>query len=91
MSATSRPLVHELVADNKCINIHREGAMTFKNTLQVSFQRTIRVSDNNTTNKLPPSMGCFPLSKVSDCKGLPLEMKTKAGYFFPNALYVPSQ
>src|ERR1043166_7612273 len=52
--------------------------------LQISFHRTIRVPDNHETHALPPSLGCFPLSKVADYTGkLPAKMAQKGGLFFP--------
>lgn len=81
MSNKSRQLVHELQPTG--IVIHRGGDLSSANSLQVSFQRTIRVSDNNTTNRLPPSLGKFPLFEASAHKGLPSAMRAKGGYFFP--------
>jgi len=52
--------------------------------LWVSFQRTVRVSDNNSTNNLPPSLGQFPIFNTSDHKNtLPPSMAAKGGYFLP--------
>lgn len=51
--------------------------------LTISFQRTIRVPDNGTVNKLPPGRGCFPLYKVQDyASRLPQDMVDKGGIFF---------
>jgi hypothetical protein len=36
--------------------------------LSVSFQRTVRVKDNNESCNLPPSLGIFDIHKVSDYK-----------------------
>jgi hypothetical protein len=82
MSDKPRQLVHELQPTG--IVIHRDGDLSSANSLQVSFQRTIRVSDNNnTTNMLPPSLGSFPLFESSAHKSLPSAMRAKGGYFFP--------
>jgi hypothetical protein len=81
MFKTPRQLVHELVPEG--ITIHREGDLKIASSLQASFQRTVRVSDNNTTNKLPPSLGNFPLFETSDYENLPRAMKAKGGYFLP--------
>jgi hypothetical protein len=52
--------------------------------LSISFQRTIRVSDNGSTNDLPPNLGSFPLFKASDYnETLPSQMAAKGGYFLP--------
>jgi hypothetical protein len=77
MFKTPRQLVHELVPEG--ITIHREGDLKIASSLQVSFQRTVRVSDNNTTNKLPPSLGNFPLFETSDYENLPAH----ASYVLP--------
>lgn len=86
--------VHKLVNELKSrggaysqatsIDVRREGETLSSRSLQVSFQRTIRVSDNNTTNDLPPSLGPFPLFQTSDYKStLPQAMQAKGGYFLP--------
>ncbi|KAM0418758.1 hypothetical protein ACHAPT_012356 [Fusarium lateritium] len=52
--------------------------------LEIAFHRTIRVPDNSCTNGLPPSVGQFPLFKVSDyATKLPAQMAQKGGLFFP--------
>lgn len=52
--------------------------------LFVSFERTIRVSDNNSTNDLSPSLGHFPIFETSDYEEtLPSQMAAKGGYFLP--------
>jgi hypothetical protein len=52
--------------------------------LFVSFQRTVRVSDNDTENELPPSLGKFPIFDTEDYKQkLPQEVSGKGGYFIP--------
>jgi hypothetical protein len=88
MADTSRQLVHEL--KYKGISINRPGTMSHEDAIQVTFVRTIRVSGNNTTNKLPPDLGKFPVFEASNYKGLPLEMLAKGGYFFPmRRTYLP--
>ena len=79
MAETSRQLVHKLEPDG--IKIHREGNLNTKNSLQISFQRTVRVSDNDTTNGLPPSLGNFPVFETSAYDSLPKAMEAKGGYF----------
>lgn len=92
MGTKSLPLVHELGSASSApnsspktvISIHREGETAQPHSLRVNFKRTIRVSDNNTTNALPPSLGDFPLYNVADYKStLPSAMTAKGGYFLP--------
>lgn len=92
MSTKTRRLVHELSHDFSkfagpeptILNIHREGVTSDRRGLQVTFQRTIRVSDNNSTNNLPPSLGAFPLYNVSDYESkLPSDMTARGGYLLP--------
>jgi hypothetical protein len=52
--------------------------------LHITFQRTIRVPDSTQVNKLPPTLGGFPLYKVCDYSDkLPAEMVAKRGVFLP--------
>jgi hypothetical protein len=52
--------------------------------LKVSFRRTIRVPDNQQISDLPPSLGAFPLKRVSEYFAkLPNSMAAKGGLFFP--------
>ena len=37
-----------------------------RQTLKISFQRTVRVADGNAASFLPPSLGTFPLHSVED-------------------------
>lgn len=53
-------------------------------TLEISFQRTIRVPDGKGDSELPPSMGSFPLYSVAQYKNkLPKTMALKGGLFLP--------
>lgn len=55
-----------------------------KQTLDISFQRTVRVPDNKEENFLPPSLGTFPLySAANFSETLTPEMAMKGGVFFP--------
>ncbi|CAN8095472.1 unnamed protein product [Discula destructiva] len=57
---------------------------TFRQKLEISFQRTIRVPDNTDVSNLPPGLGRFPLYKVKDyAHRLPQDMVEKGGVFFP--------
>ena len=52
--------------------------------LHITFHRTVRVSDNDKTNDLPPSFGTFPLYHVKDyARKLPQFMVAKGGLFMP--------
>jgi hypothetical protein len=52
--------------------------------LEISFQRTIRVSDNANVSNLPPDLGDFPLYSVADYTDkLPADVSAKGGFFFP--------
>ena len=63
------------------VQISREGG---RESLGISFRRTIRVPDNDGTVDLPPDMGSFPLYKVKDYKDkLPENMVQKGGLFMP--------
>tara|TARA_R110002003_G_scaffold214_6_gene16055 strand:+ start:4264 stop:5103 length:840 start_codon:yes stop_codon:yes gene_type:complete len=54
------------------------------NDLCITFERTIRVPDNDSSSSLPPELGEFPLHKVSDyATKLPRSMAAKGGLFFP--------
>ena len=52
--------------------------------LQMSFQRTIRVLDNQVASELPPSLGTFPLYPTALYQEkMPSQMAAKGGLFFP--------
>lgn len=53
-------------------------------SLQISFQRTIRVPDNAHYSALPPGIGQFPLYSVASFKNkVPADMALKGGLFLP--------
>jgi len=91
MAKQGPTLVDKLVKSSRygrddLIGIRRKGEHADGRALTVSFQRTIRVSDNGSTNNLPPSFGAFPLYKTSDYQestALPAAMKAKGGYLMP--------
>lgn len=64
-----------------CMSIshgNTDGAAT------ISFERTLRVPDNQGVNNLPPTLGQFPLFSVADYKHrMPEEMARKGGVFLP--------
>lgn len=50
----------------------------------VTFQRTLRIPDDNKKYSLPPSLGHFPIEHVEDyAKNLPENWSTHGGVFFP--------
>lgn len=52
--------------------------------LAISFQRTVRVPDDQRENKLPPGLGTFPLYPVSKFRQtMPASMAAKGGLFLP--------
>lgn len=53
-------------------------------SLKISFQRTVRVPDNDHNSDLPPGMGNFPLYSVANYKNnMPTNMALKGGLFLP--------
>ena len=53
-------------------------------TCRVSFQRTLRIPDDNREYPLPPGLGRFPLCHVDDyADSLPAAWKTHGGVFLP--------
>lgn len=50
----------------------------------LTFERTLRVPDNQDVNSLPPSLGQFPLYSVAEYKHrMPEDMASKGGVFLP--------
>jgi hypothetical protein len=92
MSDQSKKLAHELGGYewirgkhyNSMIRIYPRGKISSMTDLWVSFERTVRVSDNGNVNSLPPSLGHFPIFNTSNYeKTLPAPMAAKGGYFLP--------
>ena len=53
-------------------------------TCEISFQRTLRIPDDNREYPLPPGLGRFPLRHVDDhADRLPPAWKTRGGVFLP--------
>ena len=70
-------------ADDRII-VKRTTGFGYKQSLSISFQRTVRVADNGETNALPPSLGSFPIYATKYYKdNLPEYMAGKSGYFIP--------
>lgn len=66
------------------IKVHRRVYGCFDDCLENSFQRTLPVTDNETACELPPSLGTFPLHRVSNYqKSLPTHISAKGGLCFP--------
>jgi hypothetical protein len=92
MSDHSKKLAHELGGYERIggkhydsmIRVHPRGKISSMTDLWVSFERTVRVSDNGNVNSLPPSLGHFPIFNTSNYeKTLPAPMAAKDGYFLP--------
>lgn len=64
------------------IEVSRRLALGEKQSLSITFQRTVRVTDNATTNALPPRIGRFPLFDAAKFE-LPPAMAGKGGFFMP--------
>jgi hypothetical protein len=66
---------------------HRSIAIShgnLKGAATLTFERTLRVPDNNDVNNLPPSLGQFPLFSVAEYKSrMPEDMASKGGVFLP--------
>jgi hypothetical protein len=64
-----------------CMNISHGST---NSAATISFERTLRVPDNQVVNNLPPSLGQFPLFSVADYKDrMPGELARKGGVFLP--------
>jgi len=50
---------------------------------KVSFQRTLRIPDDNQSYSLPPSLGNFPLHHVDDFSNLSENYEKRGGIFYP--------
>jgi hypothetical protein len=58
--------------------VHKDAVCT------ISFQRTLRIPDDNRTHGLPPGLGNFPLFHVDDyASRLPAEWSKHGGIFLP--------
>ena len=79
--------------EHNLIDIRRKDEWVEERSLKVSFQRTIRFSDNGSTNDLPPGFGSFPIHSISGHQhndALSPAMKAKGGYFIPMYRTCPS-
>ncbi|KAK5129279.1 hypothetical protein LTR08_003635 [Meristemomyces frigidus] len=92
MEATGIPLTASLGSrsdrgdgsNDKIVISRSVGPRLYRQNLTLSFQRTVRVADNEKLNNLPPTLGTFPLYNVKDYKTkLPALMAAKGGFFFP--------
>lgn len=86
MSTTEMiPLTVQLTNNNPMsggkdkVTIARTDGDGYKQSLNISFHRTVRVADNGTVNSLPPSLGTFPLYNIADFKNMPPEIAGKGG------------
>lgn len=72
------------MADPMSVELQRDNIFINDNDLQISFQRTVRVPDNQHIANLPPDLGDFPLEQVDDFTStMGAEMTAKGGFFFP--------
>ncbi|KAL8913523.1 MAG: hypothetical protein Q9171_001712 [Xanthocarpia ochracea] len=84
--AIVRPLEAKLTRSNSHRKCNDTISITGSNakSIDISFQRTIRVPDDQGKNELPPSLGTFPLYSVRNFQDtLPTNMAVKGGLFFP--------
>lgn len=51
--------------------------------LEISFRRTVKVSDNQNASDMPPDLGAFPVYPVACCGKVPDAMRQKGGVFIP--------
>jgi hypothetical protein len=66
------------------INFTRKAAGFVSQSLSISFQRTVRISDGTGVNQLPPSLGNFPLFETSEYTDtLPAGVGASGGFLFP--------
>ena len=72
------------MADPMSVELEYDRILINDNDLEISFQRTVRVPDNQHTAELPPALGYFPLEQVDDfANTMGAEMTAKGGFFFP--------
>lgn len=73
------------------LSIHDNTTLTFRfpdvhplATCQVTLHRTLRVPDDGSKHRLPPSLGAFPISHVEDhAAKLPASWAKRGGVFLP--------
>ena len=59
-------------------HVHCDAAM------EVDFQRTLRIPDDDNSYPLPPGFGSFPLRSIDDCKNhIPQQWQAHGGVMFP--------
>lgn len=51
--------------------------------LEISFRRTVKVSDNQNASDMPPDLGAFPVYPVAWFGKVPNAMRQKGGVFIP--------
>lgn len=82
--AARLPLKYHWSDPSYSISVERPVKGQSNQELSISFQRTVRVADNNKVNDLPPSLGEFPIYDTSDYeKTLSKHMSAKGGFFIP--------
>ncbi|MBM7096199.1 hypothetical protein JSY36_10565 [Bacillus sp. H-16] len=64
------------------VTVNQDGLMIGE--LRISFERTLRITDDEKTYPLPPSLGTFPVCRVSDYKDtVPEKWLEEGGVFIP--------
>ncbi len=51
--------------------------------LEISFHRTVKVSDNQIASDMPPDLGAFPVYPASCFGKVPSAVRKKGGVFIP--------
>ena len=65
------------------LNVH-DGMLQLGKHLHVSFQRTLRIPDDDLTYPLPPGLGRFPIRRVQDyASRVPERWREVGGVFLP--------
>lgn len=69
---------------NQLIVSRLVGERPYHQSLNIKFERTVRVADNGNASDLPPGLGTFPIYKTADYAAtLPSSMAGKGGFMIP--------
>lgn len=62
----------------------KDNVLMFGNRFQITFERTLRIPDDDKTYPLPPSLGHFPIKQVKDYRErVPDDWVEQGGVFIP--------
>lgn len=75
--------VRETIPQPDTITVSRQFDGGIPQSLSITFQRTLRVSDNAATNALPPGLGRFPILSATNLPKLPSAMAKKGDFLIP--------